>query len=832
VVVAELDGQTSIVLTIRNLPGAVQDVSSSSTYTFSNLQVSPAGDGTVSLTNDHTGAFTYTPPSAAFTGSPVISYQVTDGTGTSESTVEIDVGPIAADQIAWGTLSSTNSTIPSTIVPSLTNRIHSINKGATYTFSDPILAAADGTISDLNPATGSFKYTAPSAAFRGEATVRYTVSDGANSTTGVATIVVAPLVTEPITVTELDHQTSVSLVIQNLPSAVQDVASNPTYTFSNLRISDGAGSLPASAFDDSSVGAFTYRLPSPASPGPVHVEYSVSDGTNTANGVVTIELVAIVANSARYNVLQGASSTLPALAGRIDDVNSAPKLTFSNPSAPAGDGSVQFMDAAQGILRYTPPSSTFKGNVSVQYTVSDGTNSTTGVLNIDVAPLVTIPYVVPEALQTQPTTVPSLVSSNSVQDISSNPSYTFSDPVVPPGDGSAQFTNATTGVLSYDPPFSSFFGVAQVTYTVTDGAANVAKGTIVIDVQQTIRPANDGPITAAMGRPLVIAASELLGNDVAAPDGLKPEIGSVGNPTNGTVVRNADGSVTFTGTALGPASFQYTDTDADNDVSTVATVTLIVKQATTISWAIPADIVYGTALSGAQLDATASVPGTLIYTPAAGTVLRAGYGQTLEVTFTPSDTASYAPDTASVTINVAKATSTIYWNNPGDIVYGTPLSSTQLDANASVQGTFNYIPAPGAVLPVGSGQTLAVSFAPSDAADYLLAFATVSINVDPAPPPGLAVQVRPFSGRVRHKVGGVIAQLHTSFSRLRPTYYDAAIDWGDGVFQAGRLSKAGSHGFNVKATHKYAFGGSYDVRMTISDPLGDSLTTSFLVNIH
>ncbi len=40
----------------------------------------------------------------------------------------------------------------------------------------------------------------------------------------------------------------------------------------------------------------------------------------------------------------------------------------------------------------------------------------------------------------------------------------------------------------------------------------------------------------------------------------------------------------------------------------------------TITWASPAGITYGTALSAAQLDATANVPGTFAYSPAAGTV--------------------------------------------------------------------------------------------------------------------------------------------------------------------------------------------------------------------
>lgn len=71
-----------------------------------------------------------------------------------------------------------------------------------------------------------------------------------------------------------------------------------------------------------------------------------------------------------------------------------------------------------------------------------------------------------------------------------------------------------------------------------------------------------------------------------------------------------------------------------------------------ITWAAPADITYPTALSGAQLNATANVPGTLAYSPDFGSTPSVGNGQVLSVIFTPSDTVNYSPATASVAINV------------------------------------------------------------------------------------------------------------------------------------------------------------------------------------
>jgi hypothetical protein len=78
------------------------------------------------------------------------------------------------------------------------------------------------------------------------------------------------------------------------------------------------------------------------------------------------------------------------------------------------------------------------------------------------------------------------------------------------------------------------------------------------------------------------------------------------------------------------------------------------RQTPTITWAKPADIVYGTALSGAQLDAKPSVPGTLIYSPSFGTVLTVGE-HSLSVQFTPSDSTDYTTAPATVAINMEPA---------------------------------------------------------------------------------------------------------------------------------------------------------------------------------
>jgi hypothetical protein len=193
---------------------------------------------------------------------------------------------------------------------------------------------------------------------------------------------------------------------------------------------------------------------------------------------------------------------------------------------------------------------------------------------------------------------------------------------------------------------------------------------------------------------------------------------------------------TGTGTHAVVASYPG---DANYGKSVSAATDLIVSTTTpVITWATPANIGYGTALSASQLDATAAttagvaLPGTFTYTPALGTVLGAGT-QTLNVTFTPTST-SYTAATASVTITVTQAVPVIAWAAPAGISYGTALSATQLDATVTgvggtaLPGTVVYTPAAGTLLLPGT-QTLSVAFTPTDGVDYTTATATVQIVV-------------------------------------------------------------------------------------------------------
>ncbi len=117
----------------------------------------------------------------------------------------------------------------------------------------------------------------------------------------------------------------------------------------------------------------------------------------------------------------------------------------------------------------------------------------------------------------------------------------------------------------------------------------------------------------------------------------------------GTTVTMVDGTGTCTLTATWAADDVYSSAKATQ--KTVAS-----KLPSGLAWATPAPITHGTLLSSTQLDATASVPGTFVYVPAAGTEPRIPVSpatcDTLKVTFTPTQSNYYAKETASVCLVV------------------------------------------------------------------------------------------------------------------------------------------------------------------------------------
>jgi putative NADPH-quinone reductase len=159
-----------------------------------------------------------------------------------------------------------------------------------------------------------------------------------------------------------------------------------------------------------------------------------------------------------------------------------------------------------------------------------------------------------------------------------------------------------------------------------------------------------------------------------------------------------------------------------------------------ITWTNPAPIIYGAALTSNQLNATASVLGNFVYTPASGTVLNAGTN-VLSAIFTPTDTVDYTSVTNTVSLVVSNASLTITATNRSKI-YGQMISfsGTEFTTIGLVNGdtvSSASIASAGAppTAPVsGSPYVISVTNGLGDAGltNYNITYVSGSLTVNPA----------------------------------------------------------------------------------------------------
>ena len=186
----------------------------------------------------------------------------------------------------------------------------------------------------------------------------------------------------------------------------------------------------------------------------------------------------------------------------------------------------------------------------------------------------------------------------------------------------------------------------------------------------------------------------------------------------------ASGACTISGTTVTMTSSTGTCTltaswaaDSTFNAATATQTTTATKATPVVTWAAPAAITFGGALGNGQLDATANVIGTFVYTPAAGTVLPVGKNQALSVSFTPTDTTDYTTATGSTTITVNPAptsganlvVSKVLTRTGGNVVVTLTIANTGGAAAANVMltsvkvGADTATPLPQSIGAIGAG---------------------------------------------------------------------------------------------------------------------------------
>ena len=310
--------------------------------------------------------------------------------------------------------------------------------------------------------------------------------------------------------------------------------------------------------------------------------------------------------------------------------------------------------------------------------------------------------------------------------VTGSPSITWNPPATiqygaPLSDVELNATASAPGNFVYSPTAGTVLQAGSQKLTVTfTPSGTVTNSPVTSNVMITVTPATPvitwAPLSPVQEGTALGAAQLNATANVAGTLSYSPALGTV----------LPAGTQQLTATFTPSDTIDYKPITAHNALTITAAAAI--PSTPTISWSTPAPIQYGTALSYAQLDATASVPGNFIYSPAAGAVLQAG-SQKLTVIFTPVDTTNYSPVTSTVLLTVTQAAPVVTWAPLSPIKQGTALGAAQLNATSNIPGSFSYSPAAGTVLPAGS-QSLTVTFTPSNTTDYTSATALNALAVN------------------------------------------------------------------------------------------------------
>jgi hypothetical protein len=217
------------------------------------------------------------------------------------------------------------------------------------------------------------------------------------------------------------------------------------------------------------------------------------------------------------------------------------------------------------------------------------------------------------------------------------------------------------GAFAYNPTNGTVLGVGSCTLSA------VFTPTDTIDFAQVTNTVTLSVSPAAL---MVVAASESRAYGQNNP----VLTGTITGVVNGDNITAHYNTTATTGSPAG--TYPIMPTLDPNVRQTNYTVTLVngaltITQALpSLVWGNPAPITYGTALGSNELNATANVPGTPVYSPAAGTFLDAGT-YPLSVVFTPSDTLDYTSATDTVSLLVSRAPLTVLAGNAAR-QYGQP----------------------------------------------------------------------------------------------------------------------------------------------------------------
>ncbi|WP_394245634.1 tandem-95 repeat protein, partial [Vibrio astriarenae] len=555
------DGE--ITLSQEQLLSNVSDVEGDD-LTASNLSV----DGNASVTANEDGSFTIT-PDADWNGDIDISFDVSDGENIVASGADLTVNPVndlpqPQDQ---------EFTIQEDGILTFTDA--HLLQGATDIEGDNLTVegisyeGTDGILTDNGNGTYSF---APNENFNGDVEFTFDVSDGTDTVTANVDVSVTPVDDAPVSgdlAYSVNEDGEITLSQDQLLSQASDVEGDDL-TASNLSV-DGNASVTAN--ED---GSFTIT-PDADWNGDIDISFDISDGNNVvqAQADLTVNPVNDLPQpeDKAYTVEEDGTLTFTddQLLENATDVE-GDDLSVEGVSYTGTDGVLT--DNGNGTYSFAP-NENFSGDVEFSFEVSDGTDTVTASIDVQVTEVNDPPVAGPTSYTIDEDSVLTFSESQILANASDidgevelvEISYDGPDGIFTVnGDGTCSFA-----------PNENFNGEVQLSVTVTDDDGATVDTVINVDVL----PINDAPVSGTTAyqvdedgsitisqEQLLSQASDVEGDDLTASN--------LTVDGNAEVTANDDGSFTITPDAdwNGDIDLSFDITDGTDTIQATADLTV------------------------------------------------------------------------------------------------------------------------------------------------------------------------------------------------------------------------------------------------------------------
>jgi gliding motility-associated-like protein len=540
-----------------------------------------------------TGAVTYT-PDPNFNGIDTFDYVVCDDGNPLPSqcdtaTVTITVLPVNDPPVAVNDADTTDEETPVTI-DVVANDNDSLDPmgGIDPSSVDTIPGSgpANGTIS-IDPVTGAITYT-PDPGFNGTDTFDYVVCDSGNPLpalcdTATVTITVNPVNDPPVAVNDADttdEETPVTVnVVANDSDSLDPLGGIDPTTVDSI---PGSGPSNGTISIDPVTGEITYT-PDPNFNGMDTFDYVVCDSGNPLPSLCDTATVTIVVNPVNdppvaVNDVDTTDEDTPVTIDVVANDNDSldplggidPASVDTIPGGGPSNGTVS-IDPVTGAITYVPDSN-FSGVDTLQYVVCDSGNPAPPLCDTATVFITVNPVNDPPVANTDMDTIPEdgagidiNVLGNDTDPDLPNDSLVVTGITTPPANGTASIN--PDGSINYVPD-PNFNGLDSLLYVVCDTATPPLCDTAWVYIW--VAPVNDPPVAAndstSMNNDSANVTIDVGVNDTDPdlPNDSLTVSATPCPPANGSVVINANGTLTYTPTPgyVGVDSFCYVICDA------------------------------------------------------------------------------------------------------------------------------------------------------------------------------------------------------------------------------------------------------------------------------